>query len=89
VAGLTVGDINIDRTAPTSLCTLAKQLVTSAGVAGALCQKLKSAADAELRGDQASAGDIIDAFKLQIDAQTGKTISATAAELLKRLAGTL
>jgi hypothetical protein len=37
--------------------------------------------------DQAAASNIINAFKLQVDAQTGKTISATAAELLKRLAG--
>lgn len=72
-----------------SLCGLAKQLVTNTGVAGALCQKLANARDAELRGDQVAASNFIAAFDLQIDAQTGKTISATAAELLKRLAGAL
>ncbi|HEY8830569.1 MAG TPA: HYR domain-containing protein, partial [Candidatus Limnocylindria bacterium] len=72
-----------------SLCALAKQLVTNTGVAGALCQKLSAAADAELRGDQGVANNIIDAFKHQVDAQTGKTISAAAADLLKRLAGAL
>jgi uncharacterized protein len=72
-----------------SLCALAKQLVTNAGVTGALCQKLANVQAAQLRGDLGAASNIIDAFKLQIDAQTGKTISATAADLLKRLAGAL
>jgi hypothetical protein len=72
-----------------SLCGLAKQLVTNAGIAGALCQKLRAAADAEPRGDQGVAINIIEAFKHQVDAQTGKTISTAAAELLKGLAGAL
>jgi hypothetical protein len=72
-----------------SLCALAKQVVTNAGVAGALCQKLANARDAQLRGDQVAASNIIAAFTLQVDAQTGKMIPATAAELLKRLAGAL
>ena len=73
----------------TSLCTNVQQFVADAGIANSLCEKLKNAEDADLRGNQKAADNIRAAFVHEVDAQTGKTISAEAADLLKRLAGAL
>jgi predicted extracellular nuclease len=54
-----------------SLCALTRTLVTKPGLAQALCDKL---AGGEFRG-----------YRNQLDAQTGKTISAADAALLKSL----
>jgi len=58
-----------------TLCTLAKQVVTKAGVAKALCDKLQEGAYTE--------------FVELVDAQTGKSISPANAALLKQLVSRL
>jgi uncharacterized protein len=73
----------------TSLCADVQQVITNAGVTNSLCQKLQNLDDAALRGDQRAANNLRDAFVHEVDAQTGETISAAAADLLKRLAGAL
>jgi hypothetical protein len=54
-----------------SLCSLTKMLVTKDGVAQGLCDKLAEGA--------------FKAYRNQVDAQTGKTVSASDAALLKSL----
>jgi endonuclease/exonuclease/phosphatase family metal-dependent hydrolase len=58
-----------------SLCRLTAQFVTQTGIATALCDKLR---DGE-----------ISAYRKQLEAQSGKTLTAAQAELLSRLAGSL
>jgi hypothetical protein len=72
-----------------SLCALTTQIVTNAGIANSLCQKLRNAEDADLRGNQKAANNMRDAFGHEVDAQSGKAIPTAAAELLKRLAAAL
>jgi hypothetical protein len=68
-----------------SLCELTKSLMTGAEIAAALCVKLDAAAAAAERGNEASKQGELGAYRNQVDAQIGKTVSASAAELLKRL----
>jgi hypothetical protein len=56
---------------PDSLCALTRTLVTKAGVAQGLCDKLADGA--------------FKAYRNQLDAQSGKAISASDAALLKSL----
>jgi hypothetical protein len=61
------------------VCALVQRWVTRTGVAQSLCAKLDSAAGR--RGDPG----ILAAFAHEVDAQTGKTITAEHAAILKRL----
>jgi hypothetical protein len=72
-----------------SLCDLTKRLVTNATVAGALCAKLDAAAISSARGNVNAKDGELAAFRNEVDAQTGKTIAAADAGLLKRLSTTL
>jgi len=67
------------------LCELVQQLVTDQTIAAALCDKLNAAAAAAARGNEGTKQNQLQAFRNQVDAQTGKSISAGDAELLKRL----
>jgi predicted extracellular nuclease len=64
-----------------SLCDLVHRVVTDPSVADGLCDKLSAAA----RGSEATKQNQLAAFRNQVDAQTGKSISVGDAELLKRL----
>jgi uncharacterized protein len=64
-----------------SLCRLVQQVVTDPGVAQGLCDKLAAAARSNGSGRQ----NQLQAFRNQVDAQTGKSVSAADADLLKRL----
>jgi hypothetical protein len=68
-----------------SLCELVHRLVTDETVAAALCDKLNAAAAAAARGNDGAKENQLQAFRSQLDAQTGKSVSAADAELLKRL----
>ena len=64
-----------------SLCRLVQQVVTDPAVAQGLCDKLVAAS----RSNPTAKANQLQAFRNQVDAQTGKSISAADAELLKRL----
>ncbi len=71
------------------LCELTQEAVSNDGVAHALCAKLEAAAAAEARGnDDAKAGSL-GAFVNQLEAQSGKSLTAEAAAYLIALAGQL
>jgi uncharacterized protein len=69
----------------TSLCDLAKEVVTDPSVASGLCDKLNAAAAAAARGNTAVKDNQLKAFRSQVDAQIGKSISAADAALLESL----
>jgi uncharacterized protein len=73
----------------TSLCDLVKRVVSDPGVAQGLCDKLTAASAAAARGNTSSKQSQLQAFRNQVDAQVGKSISAADAELLKRLSNRL
>ncbi len=68
-----------------SLCDLTRTLVTKADVAQSLCDKLVTAAAADAAGDTKKRDNNLAAYRKQIDAQTGKSITSANATLLKRL----
>jgi hypothetical protein len=72
-----------------SLCRLVRRLVTSPTVADGLCDKLAAAADALARGNIKVHDKQLDAFASQVNAQRGKTISNSDADLLLSLADLL
>ena len=69
----------------TSLCDLVKEVVRDPSVASGLCEKLTAAAAAAARGSAATKDNQLRAFRNQVDAQTGKSISPDDANLLKSL----
>ncbi len=72
-----------------SVCDLTRQLVSSSDVAAGLCAKLEAAAAAAARGNTTAKAGQLEAYRNQVDAQTGKTITPADAELLKRLSSRL
>jgi hypothetical protein len=72
-----------------SLCTLTRQLVTKADVAQGLCDKLSTAAAADASGDTKKRDAALAAYRNQLDAQTGKSVTAANATLLKSLSKSL
>jgi FIMAH domain len=72
-----------------SLCDLVNQVVSDPAVAQSLCDKLTAASAAAARGNTSTKENQLQAFRNQIDAQVGKSISADDAELLKRLSNRL
>jgi hypothetical protein len=72
-----------------SLASLTKTLVAKTGVADGLCDKLDTAAAAEVRGDTATRDGALNAYRNQLDAQTGKSVTAADAALLKSLSSAL
>jgi predicted extracellular nuclease len=68
-----------------SLCDLVHEVVSDPTVVQGLCDKLTAAAEADARGNTGAKEKQLQAFRNQVDAQTGISISASDAELLKRL----
>ena len=77
------------RTSFQGLCGLVRRLVGDAGVADSLCAKLTAAEASAARGDSNALAGQMGAFANEVEAQTGKAISAENAALLLRLAGEL
>ena len=67
--------IQLAAATPQSVCELAEEYVASAGVASSLCAKLASGA--------------YKAFANEVDAQTGKRLTAGQAAILKQLVARL
>jgi predicted extracellular nuclease len=72
-----------------SLCRLVRQVVTDPTVAQSMCDKLAAAASAASRGNAAAKANQLQAFRNQVDAQIGKSVSAADASLLKTLSTSL
>jgi hypothetical protein len=72
-----------------SLCALAKSYVTKASVADSLCAKLENAAAARERGNLKAAQNILNAFKNEVEAQRGKSLTSEDADTLVALADSL
>jgi len=68
-----------------SLCRLVQQVVSDPAIAQALCDKLAAASAAAARGNTGAKANQLQAFRNQVDAQTGKSISAADARLLDTL----
>jgi len=72
-----------------SLCALARTLVTKDGIASSLCAKLSAAAASLARGNETAHDNQLEAFKHEVEAQRGKAISDTNADILIALADLL
>jgi len=72
-----------------SLCALVQQFSTKAGVAQSLCAKLSAANAKSTSGQTKPKDNILGAFANEVDAQTGKALTAAQASLLKSLAASL
>jgi len=68
-----------------SLCTLTRTLVSKPDIAQSLCDKLAAAAAANAAGDTKTRNNNLAAYRKQVDAQTGKSITAANAAILKQL----
>ena len=68
-----------------SLCSLTRDLVTKRDVEDGLCNKLAIAAAAAAVGDTRTRDNNLNAYRKQLDAQVGKSVTATDAALLKSL----
>ena len=65
-----------------AMCALVNQFVTKAGIANSLCVKLRNSAAALARGQDGAADNLLGAFINELEAQTGKAISAPHAGIL-------
>jgi hypothetical protein len=72
-----------------SLCTLTKRWVTNAGIASALCAKLDAAQASIARGDANSKDGQLGAYRNQLSAQAGKSVTADHAATLAKLSQAL
>ncbi len=69
--------------------SLQLELIDNHGVANSLSQKVRSALDAATRGQKQAKVDILDAFKNEINAQSGKHIRRVAVQVLLQDAASL
>ena len=74
------------RTTYDDLCRLTRSYVTKTDVADGLCDKLATAEAAEDAGDLKAKAGALKAYVNQLNAQTGKSITAAQAEILIGLA---
>ncbi len=83
-AGITfvVDPVSFESTAQDIADGLAADLIDNSGIAQSLLAKLAAAADAANRGQPDAAIEILAAFALEVDAQTGKHLSPAMADLL-------
>ena len=72
-----------------SLASLTRTLVQKAGVADGLCDKLATAAAADARGDTTTRDGALNAYRNQLDAQSGKSVTEADAALLASLSRSL
>ena len=91
VAGNSRNETTTFRVVVTSagVCALTRSFSSSASVADGLCDKLAAAEAAAARGSDKAASNILDAYRNQLRAQTGKAISAANAAVLLNLLATL
>ena len=68
-----------------SLCGLTERWVEKAGVAHSLCVKLQNAAAAEARGDMNAKAGLMEAYRQELEAQSGKSITPEHAAILTEL----
>ena len=68
-----------------SVCALAESYATDPYVAQGLCDKLDAMEQAGMRGQDKTQANIQRAFSNQVDAQTGKALTAEQADMLKTL----
>lgn len=68
-----------------SLCSLTRTLVTKIGIANALCDKLGNAEAAVSIGNTGLRDAYLRDYRKQLDSQTGKSVTAANAALLKTL----
>lgn len=71
------------------LMALTLQMVSKEGISKSLCAKLDAAKAAEKRGNLTAKAGSLNAYANEVQAQTGKTLSAEQAALLLRLAAAL
>ncbi|MEX0789519.1 MAG: choice-of-anchor K domain-containing protein [Actinomycetota bacterium] len=71
------------------LCLLVGEYSDSTGVTNSLCAKLRSAEAAAGRGQAQAAANLVNAFKNEVSAQSGKAFTAAEAAELIALADTL
>jgi len=67
------------------LCRLTRRVVSKADVGDGLCDKLATAEAADEAGNANERDNALNAYRLQVDAQTGKSIAAADAATLKSL----
>lgn len=72
-----------------SLCALARSYSTNQGVANSLCAKLAAAADASGRGQTTAAANMLEAFRNEVAAQSGKALTPAQAATLAQLSRAL
>lgn len=68
-----------------SLCGLTELWVEKAGVAHSLCVKLQNAAAAEARGNMTAKEGLLEAYRHELEAQSGKSITPEHAAILIEL----
>jgi hypothetical protein len=71
------------------VCTLVQAWVSKSGVANSLCVKLQAAAASRARGDNNAADNQLAAFRNDLEAQSGKSITAAHAATLASLSHAL
>jgi hypothetical protein len=69
-----------------SVCVLTRYYVSDQDVEDSLCEKLAAAAAADERGNERAKRQLLAAYVNQLEAQSGKSLTAEAAELLAGLA---
>lgn len=72
-----------------SLCALTQRFVSSAGIANSMCVKLNAAGAAIARGNMQAKAGPLGAYVKEVQAQTGKAVSAANAAILISLANQL
>lgn len=69
--------------------SLALRLIDNAGIANALSAKIGAASNAAAGGDSATASNVLNSFKNQVNAQTGKHITGIVPQVLREDADSL
>jgi predicted extracellular nuclease len=77
-------DVTFERT-----CELTQAAVSNVGIAHSLCAKLRAAAAADARGDEQAKAGSLRAYVNQLEAQSGKSLTAEDAAYLASLAAQL
>jgi hypothetical protein len=81
-SGSTTFEVRVDYD---SLCGLTRQFVAESGVGDGLCAKLRAAQASADRGNQASRGGQLEAYRKHVAAQAGKALTTSEAATLAAL----
>jgi hypothetical protein len=74
---------------PASLCALSRSFVTNARIAQSLCAKLEAAERSAARGSPQAKDGLYGAYIAEVNAQSGKSLTAAQASILAVLAASL